>query len=81
MNIGHFDISADVIAKAAECQKQHGCVEGGKYDPCSCQYISLGKFGCLKEICEAQCAYCLTLGEENICGCPVRIEIFKKYAV
>ena len=73
-------VSPDIIAKAAECQKQHACLKAAGFDLCKCQYISLGKFGCLEEVCNGQCVYCLTLDDENICGCPVRIEIFNKYA-
>lgn len=81
MNSTHFDIDPEVVARAAECEKKHICLENSTCKLCKGQYISLGKFCCLEESCGGQCIYCLELDTENICGCPVRIEIFNKYKV
>jgi hypothetical protein len=77
----YFDISPDVVARAAECEKNHTCLENTSNELCKGQYVSLEKFCCLEEICEEGCIYCVKLGDESICGCPVRIEIFNKYNV
>ena len=77
----YFDIDPAVIERAVECQKSHVCLERPPTELCRGQYVSLGKFCCLEEFCEEGCVYCLKLDDENICGCPVRIEIFNKYNV
>ena len=75
----HFEIDPQVVARAAECQKAHACLSAAESPPCRTQYVSLGKFCCLKQRCDTDCIYCLSLGSESICGCPVRVAIYDKY--
>lgn len=79
MSRTQFDIGSDVVERAAECQKAHGCLSGVEIKPCRMQYVSLGRFCCLKEHCDSDCVYCLSLDNEFICGCPVRVAIYDKY--
>ena len=79
MDTKYYEIDDDVVARAAECEKRHVCLESEAFKPCNGQYVSLERFCCLKEPCDEQCIYCLQLGNESICGCPVRVEIFNKY--
>ena len=74
-----FDIDNEVVSKAAECEKAHACLSGMEVKPCRMQYVSLGKFCCLKQRCDSDCIYCLSLDNEFICGCPVRVAIYDKY--
>ena len=76
-----LNIDADAFCKAAECQKEHDCLWDGARELCSLKCLSLDRFCCLKESCDPSCIYCTVLDNQSYCGCPVRVEIYKKYGV
>ena len=81
VNRQYSSIGNETVRKAAECQKNHACLSFAGFKPCDVQYVSLNAFCALKQECESACNYCLSLDGQNICGCPVRREIYSQYKV
>lgn len=76
-----YNVNADTVCRAAECKKGHACLWGKTEDLCRLYCLSLDRFCCLRGSCNSNCAYCTLLDRQSLCGCPVRVELYKKYGL
>jgi hypothetical protein len=74
-----YQISEDAKKRTPKCSCNFECLFNDKWDTCSIEKeISGGLI--IKYICtEKFCNYYLSYGSRNICMCPIRVEIFRRY--
>jgi len=74
-----FQISEDAKKRISKCSRNYDCLNNDKWDTCCIeQEISGGLF--IKYICKQEnCHNFLYYGPRNICMCPVRVEIYRRY--
>ena len=75
-----YEISQTIIQQTTQCDKEFNCLKSGNHPSCfikDCvnnQVHFVVKHG-------RYCPYSLYFGNEVICTCPVRKELFSKYKV
>jgi hypothetical protein len=74
-------IGQDIISKATVCTNDFSCVSGDK--SCLCEIESHPKepLYFLTHLNNKRCNYSYVFGYYNVCLCPVRQEIYKRYRV
>ena len=76
-----YEISEDTKKRTSKCPYNFECVAGGKCVTCRVEKEISGAL-IIDRICNKQlCKYFLFFGSRNICMCPVRVEIYRRYNV
>jgi len=76
-----YQISDDSKQRTSKCSYDFGCLANDKYDTCRIETEISGGLS-IKHICNKQfCKYFLYFGPRNICICPVRVEIYRRYKI
>ena len=77
-----FIIPEQIINEADKCTKEKACLSDPYYDLCRIKTGRKSKVAriavCEEKIC---CTYCSNIGEQQVCSCPVRHAIYRKYGV
>jgi hypothetical protein len=79
-----FDIPAEVLATTLECPHSFSCLTTGKCgdkELCSIQNYVADEISILQTKSRADCPYRKVLGTMQICRCPTRNAIVRKYGV
>ena len=72
-------ISPEVVSRAVECPKSHACLFDPEFSSCEFTCVLGGRFCCLKQPCELECSYCISLDRQYFCDCPVKKEFCKEH--
>ena len=73
---------SDRIRKAAACcKKGFSCLQKGKGDFCAVEDCVNDSVLFVKSQYNASCPYQQSFGNEFICNCPVRKELYDKYRI
>ncbi len=75
-----YQISQEVLDKTFVCKKNMRCL----YDKeCLCKVVNSVSDKLIFVVCDEQCRktcnYYLSFGNANLCECPTRLEIYRKY--
>lgn len=77
----YYKIPSPVIDEAEKCRKQHACLSDPYHEICRVNAKS-GKtprlIACQND---APCPYNSKIGSQQVCSCPVRHAIYRKYNV
>ncbi|MCI5218835.1 MAG: hypothetical protein D3914_06510 [Candidatus Electrothrix sp. LOE2] len=66
---------------ASKCRKKFSCLDGKKRKICEAKKCILESALYIIFHEQERCDYHYSIGGDSFCGCPVRKEIFKKYAM
>lgn len=72
-------ISPDAIEQTTRCDKDFACLESSEHPLCKSQYCVDCKVLFIYPPTDSNCAYPVTFGSGDVCTCPVRKEIYRKY--
>jgi len=73
---------SDRVREAAEkCKKGFACLKKGKDDICAVADCVNDQILFVKCLNDKYCSYQQPFGNEFICNCPVRKELFDKYRI
>ena len=76
-----YQISEDIKKRTSQCSNNFGCLTNGKGNICTIHEEISGAL-IIKHLCNKQfCKYFLYYGPRNICMCPMRLEIYRRYNV
>ena len=77
-----FIIPEQIINEADKCTKGKACLSDTYYDLCRIKTSRKSKVARIA-VCEEKisCTYCSNIGEQQVCSCPVRHAIYRKYSV
>jgi hypothetical protein len=75
-----YSISEDIISKTNKCTRDLECLNGKK---CHCDVVRTvnDQVAIIKFIKTPLCNYHTEFGNTDICSCPVRVELARKYGV
>lgn len=73
------DISKHIIAQATRCNFDKQCLENDDYPLCKFKKQTDNGTIFVYKIDEHECPYVIGFGFSQVCGCPVRKEIYRKY--
>lgn len=80
-----YKVSRSVRKKATECPRELACLGTGHCgDLPLCTVKSNADTHCLtldSETCVLTCPYRVPFGRRQVCTCPVRIELYRKYGL
>ncbi len=79
-----YDIPVKVIIETMDCPHNFSCLTTGKCgdkELCRIQNNVADDISLLQTICRADCPYRKSLGSMQVCRCPTRNAIFRKYQV
>ncbi len=75
-----FEVGKDILDKTIECKKDKACLCDSKI---MCEVEDYIPDEIIFVYCDSyrrkNCKYHLSFGGADLCGCPTRIEIFRKY--
>ncbi len=71
----------EVMQATTGCKKGFSCLEDKKKDICKIGICFDGKLHFIACIDEINCFYQRSYGENFICDCPIRKEIWNKYKI
>jgi hypothetical protein len=74
-------ISEDIVEQAIECEKQFSCLSGNLGCLCKARKYVADEVLLIENGKGEKCVYFRSLGRSQMCLCPVRKEIFKRYEV
>lgn len=77
-----YQINADIVAQADQCNACHRCLKDPTFDLCRIDYVAAG--GEVLFVSADQCRDCgyqIPFGEGLVCGCPVRKAIQRNYSI
>ena len=75
------EISDDIIMKVTECTKKFSCLSAYRKDLCEIESHPSESVFLIKCLNDETCYYIDTFGYSNICTCPVRQEIYRRYQI
>ena len=73
-----FKISADILNETIKCRTNFSCLNGSTECLCTVKEKVNNAILFVKPA-DNRCNYCLPFGYSQICLCPARMELFKKY--
>jgi hypothetical protein len=73
-----IQIGEDILKKTISCEKNFSCLSGQK-DLCEMKSQIVRAVYFIKHPKNKRCNYCLSFGNDYICTCPTRQEIYKRY--
>ena len=79
-----YEIPIDVIEETLDCPHGISCLTTGKCGDrplCKIRYDLANDISILETEAHADCPYRRPLGSQQICRCPTRNAIFRKYQV
>ena len=74
-------VSKEVIQATTGCKKKFSCLGDKNKDLCTIGTSMDGKVHFIVCLDEINCSYQRSYGEEFICDCPIRKEIYNKYKI
>jgi hypothetical protein len=79
-----YDIARSILEMASECEKEHSCLNGDDDSMCRVERLFAvedNRYAIVQCFQGKTCPYKITYGTgfHHMCGCPVRIEIYKRY--
>jgi len=74
-----MEIDDKIIKAAVNCKRCFACLAGGGKMNCKVESSIRNELLFVKCLTKDPCNYKSSFGNKNICKCPVRIEIFRKY--
>lgn len=81
-NKSDVEIDEDVQKSATKCEKEFRCLKDNTYELCKVTESVRDKVIFVECLEEVYCNYKMGYGQHfNICNCPVRKEIYKKYKI
>ena len=75
----NIKIDDNIIKKTAKCQKNFSCLSG-ETTLCKVEE-SMGEVIFIKCMNNNPCEYRVNFGYSQICNCPVRKELYKRYKI
>ena len=75
-----YKIDDSIVERATKCGKDNACLKDAKHSLCPVE--RLAKASEVLFVCtdgRDPCNLRVPFGQGNVCACPVRIEIFKRY--
>jgi hypothetical protein len=76
-----IQISEDIAEQAIECEKQSSCLSGNLECLCKARKYVADEVLLIENGKGEKCVYLRSLGRSQMCLCPVRKEISKRYGV
>ncbi|WP_339133892.1 MAG: hypothetical protein WGN25_13960 [Candidatus Electrothrix sp. GW3-4] len=76
-----IDVSEEARERAAKCKKGFSCLDKNKQDICQAEKCLLESVLYIRCRDNSTCNFQYTLGEDVLCGCPVRKEIYNRYHI
>lgn len=76
-----YDISDKVICNTKDCNKGMSCLLSDDYALCEVVDCVNNKVHFIKCLDKKYCTYKMSFGNEFICNCPVRKELFNLYGI
>jgi hypothetical protein len=76
-----YNISEEAIAETLRCVKDFSCLKKRSEDFCKIESCVNGKVHFIQCLSTTSCSYQLLFGEECICTCPTRKELYNKHGV
>ena len=64
-----------------KCQRSFGCLDDKQLDMCTIERCIEGNGCYLKTAVFPDCNYQISLVNSEICSCPTRSELYKKYGI
>lgn len=74
-------INESTIAKATKCSKFFGCLNGNGHKCCEVKDCINNKVYFLNVKKKIICSYVVNFGNEQICTCPIRKELYNKLKI
>ena len=75
-----IQINEDILKKTISCEKNFSCLSDQK-DLCEMKSQIVRVVYFIKHPKNKRCSYSLSFGNDYICNCPTRQEIYKRYRV
>lgn len=75
-----YFVEEEILKSANLCNKGNSCLNKCDNDLCQV-YASVNDANLFICVEDNSCNYKEIIGERKICGCPVRIDLYKKYKV
>lgn len=75
-----MEITKETIEKTTKCLKNFECLNGGSIR-CKVEDCINNEVHFVKSSSTEYCPYNLSFGDDNICTCPTRKEIYNKYGI
>lgn len=77
-----YKISEDIIKKTTSCEGDFACIVTGECPKNKCKPTgSINGYLWVETKAIIPCGYHMTFGKGDICKCPTRNEIYKKYRI
>lgn len=74
-------IKEETIKKTNKCNKKFACLSTNNQVCCKVEYRTNGSFLFIYCSNNKHCNYIMTLGNNYICNCPIRKEIYNRYCI
>ena len=70
-----------ILQNTTNCENGFSCLNGGREKICKVESVVSDKVLFVKCLHTDNCYYKLSFGQEIICTCPTRKEIYNKYGI
>jgi hypothetical protein len=74
-----LEIDEEIINKATKCNKHFACLNDKGHSCCKVVHIIQDSLCFIDPDKWQHCNYYTAFGYSDICNCPVRVEIYRKY--
>jgi len=74
-------VSDEAQSAATNCKKGFSCLKRERKDLCAVVECISGKLHFIKCLNDGHCPYQRSFGDDVVCRCPVRKELFNKYQI
>lgn len=81
MEVGNIELDDEILEKATECDRDFSCLDCKRREMCKAEYSVNNEILFVKGDGPLYCSYRMFYGDGEICNCPVRMEIYKKYNI
>ena len=71
----------DKIKKITDCKKNFSCLSDQTRQVCKISYCIEDMYYFIEQSTHNDCGYKMNYGYANMCRCPVRKELYKKYSI
>ena len=76
-----IEIDKEILQKTTNCIENFDCLNNTNHIYCQVENVVSDRVIFVKCLNGDYCKYKLNYGNSYICGCPTRIEIFRKYGI
>ena len=76
-----MEIDKAILEQTTKCEKNFKCLDNPKDICCKVEEVIENKLAFTACLSYMSCSYKSTFGYSDVCNCPTRIEIFRKYGL